>query len=115
LESDKLLEVEPDWVNLGETADGIPVNRYFANNPHMLLGTMSIENGHRMYGAADSTTCMPIPGADLAEQLDRAVANIKGQITQIDLDDVGEIVDESIPADYNVRNFSYTIQIIVIA
>lgn len=58
--------IEPEWVKTGNTADGISVNKYFIDNPEMLLGTMTNDSGTRMYGNENSTTCLPFEGADLA-------------------------------------------------
>jgi N12 class adenine-specific DNA methylase len=104
---DRLMDIEPDWVHLGVTEDGIPVNRYFAEHPEMVLGTMEYDD--MMYGDRRETTCRPVPGADLAQQLREALSNIRGQITEAELDDIEGTLDESIPADPNVRNFSYTV------
>lgn len=104
---DRLLDIEPDWVHLGQTEDGIPVNSYFAEHPEMMLGTMVYDES--MYGDAKDTACHPIPGADLADQLQEATANIQGHITEVELDDIGAQVDLSIPADPDVRNYSYAV------
>ena len=108
---DRLIDIEPDWVHLGQTDDGIPINHYFADNPHMVLGTMSIDSGMRMYGNENTATCVPIEGADLGEQLKSALSYVEGQITEVELDDLADeaAVRASIPADPNVKNFSYTI------
>ncbi|MGL6200421.1 MAG: SNF2-related protein [Lachnospiraceae bacterium] len=98
---------EPDWVHLGLTEDSIPVNSYFAEHPEMILGTM--EYDERMYGNQKETTCKPIDGADLAEQLEQALLSIEGEIREAELDDIEGIADVSIPADPDVRNFSYTV------
>ena len=106
-----LRDIEPDWVHLEQTEDGIPINSYFAENPHMILGKMSIENGQRMYGAENAATCLPIEDADLGEQLREALYHIQGQITEVSLDDLADeiTVRQSIPADPNVKNFSYAL------
>jgi hypothetical protein len=103
---DRLIDVQPEWVHLGQTEDGVPINRYFIENPNMLLGTMAFDD--RMYGNNTETTCNPIEGADLAEQLRDALSNIDGQITIAALDDLADEMEAraSIPADPNVRNFS---------
>jgi N12 class adenine-specific DNA methylase len=105
---DRPIDIEPEWVHLGLTEDGLPVNRYFLDNPGMLLGRMSNESGSRMYGNLNSTTCIPIEGADLAQQLKNALSNIQGQYTLEELDDLEGVDDHAIPADPNVKNFSYT-------
>ena len=104
---DRLIDIEPDWVHLGRTSDGVPVNSYFTDNPEMILGTMAFDES--MYGGEKDTACKPIPGADLARQLRDAVSNIRGQITENELDDIEGAGDTSIPADPTVRNFSYTV------
>lgn len=98
---------QPDWVNLGETPEGYHVNNYFVQHPEMVLGTFSDEN--TQYGKQE-VTVEPIPGADLGEQLREAVKNIRGQINEVELSDTDlEDVPEALPADPNVRNFSYTV------
>jgi len=104
---DRVVNDEPNWVHLAKTEDGIPVNQYFADNPDMLLGTMTYEN--TMYGNASDTTCRPYEGADLSEQLRDAISNIHAEITEYVLDDLAGKEEASIPADPSVRNFSYTI------
>ena len=102
---DRPVDVEPDWLHLTETEDGLPINQYFADNPDMVLGTMAYDE--RMYGNSRETTCVPVEGADLAGQLSAAMENIHGEITEYELDDIDEGEDKSIPADPSVRNFSY--------
>ena len=98
---------QPDWVKLGETPEGYHVNNYFVQHPEMVLGTFSDEN--TQYGKQE-VTVEPIPGADLGEQLREAVKNIHGQINEVELSDTDlEDVPEALPADPNVRNFSYTV------
>ena len=106
---DRLIDIQPDWVHLGQTENGVPVNSYFADNPHMMLGTMAFDD--RMYGNNSETTLNPIEGADLAEQLKTALSHIRGKITELELDDLADeiAVRDSVPANPNVRNFSYTI------
>ena len=106
-----LRDIEPDWVHLGQTDDGIPINSYFVDNPHMMLGKMSVESGGRMYGAENAATCVPIEGADLSTQLRDALSHIEGQITEVSLDDLADeaAVRYSIPADPLVKNFSYAL------
>lgn len=107
---DKMLDIEPDWVNLGQNADGVPVNKYFEQHPEMILGEMKQGVEFSMYGNADATACVPIEGADLKAQLKEAIKNIQGEIPEIETAEVenGKVL-ESIPADPNVRNFSYTV------
>ena len=104
---DRLIDIQPDWVHLGKTEDGIPINNYFADNPEMILGTMDYDD--QMYGNEKDTACLPIEGADLAELLSSALSNIHGTITEIDISDIDDMADVSIPADPTVRNFSYTV------
>lgn len=110
---DKPLDIEPDWVHLGKTIDGLPVNQYFIDHPEMVLG--KIVQGNKLYGrGGDDTMCVPIEGADLKEQLKQAVANIKGQIPEaaVNIEQREKSPVESaqtIPADPNVKNFSYTV------
>ncbi|KUO71737.1 MAG: helicase [Clostridia bacterium BRH_c25] len=104
---DRVIDIVPDWVNLSTTEDGIPVNSYFADNPDMILGTMGYSE--RMYGNAKETTCTPYENADLAELLREALENIHAEITEYEMDDISDDIDTSIPADPNVRNFSYTV------
>ena len=100
---------EPDWVHLGETEDGIPVNSYFAEHPEMVLGTLAWDDS--MYGDKKETACLPLEGAVLSEQLSAAIQNIQGQYTQAELPDLGEgeAIRATIPADPNVKNYSYTV------
>ena len=107
---DRQIDIQPDWVHLGQIEEGIPINSYFVDNPQMILGKMAPdERMNNKYGSTNNTTCLPIEGADLAEQLKTALSSIQGQITEIELDDIEGIQDISIPADPSVRNFSYTI------
>jgi len=106
---DRPLDITPEWVHLGLTEDGLPLNRYFLDNPEMLLGKMTNGTGTRMYGSENSTTCVPIKGADLAQQLKTALSYIQEQYTLEELDDLDGVDDHAIPADPNVKNFSYTI------
>ncbi len=101
------MEIEPDWVHLGQTDDGIALNSYFVDHPEMVLGTLRMAS--TQYGE-DALTVDPIEGANLAVQLANAMQNIQGQYTAAELPDLeeGEIVD-SIPADPGVKNYSYTI------
>ena len=104
---DRLIDIQPDWVHIGQTEGSIPVNRYFADNPNMILGTMAKDD--MMYGGNNEYTCNPIDGADLGEQLREALSHIQGEITEYEIDDIEGIQDISIPADPSVRNFSYAI------
>ena len=105
---DRPIEIEPDWVHLGENADGFAINQYFIDHPEMVLGRQTSES--TQYGRQDFTVA-PIEGADLAEQLSGAIRNIRGTYAEAELPDLGEdeTIVETIPADPNVRNFSYTV------
>jgi len=107
---EKMLDIVPDWVELGKTADGVPVNKYFEQHPEMILGTMKQGVEFSLYGNADETACVPVEGADLKEQLKAAVANIQGQIPEVKMQrEDGEKELKSIPADISVKNYSYTV------
>jgi N12 class adenine-specific DNA methylase len=106
---DRIIDIEPDWVHLGQTEDGIPVNSYFADNPDMILGTVSNDSGVRMYGGENSVSCVPFPDADLADLLDEAIHNIHGEIAAYEHDEEELEDDGGIPADPTVRNFSYAL------
>lgn len=102
---DRVALEEPDWVHLGTTEEGYTINSYFASHPEMVLGTFSTEN--TQYGKQE-TTVKPIEGAVLADQLQAAISRIQGTITEPELDDSElEGVDTSIPADPEVKNFSF--------
>ena len=101
--------IEPDWVHLGKNPDGIAVNSYFVDHPEMVLGTLKLDD--RMYGNAKEVTCEPIDGSNLVDQLHEAISHISGTYRDLDLPDLGdgEEIDTSIPADPNVKNYSYTV------
>ena len=101
------IDIEPDWIHLGQTADGIPVNSYFVAHPDMMLGRMQWDKS--MYGNEKETTCEPIPGADLAQQLHAAVRNIDGEYKRIEVSEMDINEGRTIPADPDVRNFSYAL------
>lgn len=96
----------PDWVYLGETADGIPVNQYFVDNPEMMLGKM--EYSTKMYGGKN-TTCTPFEGEELSAQLDRAVSRLKTNIALKTRTERQEKAQGTIEATEDVRNFTHTI------
>jgi N12 class adenine-specific DNA methylase len=97
---DRLIDIEPDWVHLDTDENGIKMNSYFVQHPEMKMvsGRFGME-----------ATCVPYENADLAAQLDEAVANIHGEITEYEAEEELEEEDNSIPADPTVRNFSYTV------
>lgn len=102
---DRLIDIEPDWVHLDTDENGIKMNSYFVQHPEMILGEMKMVSGR--FGM--EATCVPYENADLAAQLDEAVANIHGEITEYETEEELEEEDNSIPADPAVRNFSYTL------
>lgn len=100
----------PDWVHTGQTEDGIPLNNYFLQHPEMVLGKMAFYEN--MYGNATETACLPIEGADLKEQLAQAIDHVAPpdrELLHMDApeEEAGEM-PETIPADPDVRNFSFT-------
>ena len=101
------IDIEPDWIHLGQTADGIPINSYFVDHPDMVLGKMQWDKS--MYGNEKETTCEPIPGADLAQQLHAAVRNIDGEYKRMEIFETDINEGRTIPADPDVRNFSYAL------
>lgn len=102
---DRLIDIEPDWIHLDTDENGIKMNSYFVQHPEMILGEMKMVSGR--FGM--EATCVPYENADLAAQLDEAVANIHGEITEYETEEELEEEDNSIPADPTVRNFSYTV------
>ena len=102
---DRLIDIEPDWIHLDTDENGIKMNSYFVQHPEMILGEMKMVSGR--FGM--EATCVPYENADLAAQLDEAVANIHGEITEYEAEEELEEEDNSIPADSAVRNFSYTV------
>ena len=105
---DRPIEIDEDWIHLGQSENGFAINSYFAEHPEMVLGTPSSES--TQYGKQDYTV-NPIEGADLGTLLHEAVQNIGGKYQEAELPDLGENekIGSSIPADPNVKNFSYTI------
>ena len=100
------LEIAPDWLQLGQTDEGVPLNRYFLEHPEMVLGKMEMISG--LYGK--EAACVPVPGQELAEQLQAAMRNIRGEYEKaqpIEQGDAG--MQDDIPADPDVRNYAYTI------
>ena len=102
---DRMVDIEPDWVQLGTNDDGIPMNRYFLDHPDMVLGEMKMVSGP--YGP--EPTCAPFPDQPLDSLLSNAVQNIHGEITAYEREEELEGEDQSIEADPTVRNFSYTL------
>ena len=110
---ERQIDIEPDWVHLNKTTDGIPVNGYFADNPHMILGKMVMGINNSMYGNDNETACIPdTDKGTLAEQMERAISHINAKFIEQDnkiIEDEKDLLVSSIPADPNARNFSYTL------
>ena len=106
---DRPIDHEPDWVQLGKTEDGFAINQYFVDHPEMVLGQLTTES--TQYG--HDLTVAPIEGANLADQLAEAVQHIEGQYTtaEVDAPDIAEeeTTRRTLPADPEVKNFSYTV------
>ena len=106
---DRPADIEPDWVQLGKTEDGFAINQYFVDHPEMVLGQLTTES--TQYG--HDLTVAPIEGANLADQLAEAVQHIEGQYTaaEVDAPDIAEeeTTRRTLPADPEVKNFSYTV------
>ncbi len=103
---DSITDIEPDWVYLDTDENGIKMNRYFIDNPDMICGNMKMESTR--FGM--DSTCEAREDISLEEQLNNAISNIHAEIKEYEIDDIGEDEEDlSIPADYNVKNFSYTI------
>ena len=107
---DHLIDIVPDWVRTRETAEGFTINHYFTAHPEMVLGRAASES--TQYGHQDYTV-LPIEGADLAQQLHEAVGRIHGQIPEVEVPELGDeeepVSEAAIPADPNVKNYSYTV------
>ena len=97
-----------EWLQLGQTENGVPINQYFLNHPEMVLGEMAFDD--MMYGGAKETTCKPFESESLSDLLAEAVQNIHAEYTDYEIEELdGEEEDKSIPADPSVRNFSFTL------
>ena len=105
---DRPIDIEPDWVHLGENEDGFSINQYFIDNPEMILGRQTSES--TQYGRQDFTV-EPYEDLDLATQLRYAIQNIGGKYEAAELPDLGEneTIQDTIPADPNVKNYSYAV------
>ena len=105
---DRIIDIEPDWVHLGQNENGIPMNQYFLDHPEMVLGEMEYHEG--LYGGEKVTTCNPFPDSDLGEQLTEAITHIQGEVNEYEFDEIlDEEQDQSISADPTIRNFSYAL------
>ena len=106
---DRPIDHEPDWVQLGKTEDGFAINQYFVDHPEMVLGQLTLES--TQYG--HDLTVAPIEGANLADQLAEVVQHIEGQYTEAEVEtpDIADAENEKhiLPADPDVKNFSYTV------
>ena len=106
---DRPIDHEPEWVQLGKTEDGFAINQYFVDHPEMVLGQLTLES--TQYG--HDLTVAPIEGAVLADQLAEAVQHIEGQYTEVEVEtpDIADAENEKhiLPADPDVKNFSYTV------
>ena len=107
---DRPIDREPDWVQLGQTESGISINQYFVDHPEMVLGELTTES--TQYGREESTV-LPLEGADLGKQLKEAISHLEGEYREAEhtAPDVGEVETDRdfLPADPNVKNFSYTV------
>ena len=107
---DRPADIEPDWVHLGKTEDGFAINQYFVDHPEMVLGELTTES--TQYGREELTVA-PLEGANLGDQLAEAVQHIEGQYTEVEVE-TPDITDaeaerKTLPADPDVKNFSYTV------
>ena len=107
---DRPADIEPDWVQLGKTEDGFAINQYFVDHPEMVLGELTTES--TQYGR-EELTAAPLEGANLGDQLAEAVQHIEGQYTEVEVE-TPDITDaeaerKTLPADPDVKNFSYTV------
>ena len=105
---DRPIEIEPEWVHLGQSENGFAINSYFVEHPEMVLGTPTAES--TQYGRQDYTVA-PIEGAVLSEQLHDAIRHIRGTYQAAELPELaeGEDIADTLPADPSVRNYSYTV------
>ena len=107
---DRPIDHEPDWVQLGKTEDGFAINQYFVDHPEMVLGEMTTES--TQYGREEFTVA-PLEGTSLADQLAEAVQHIEGQYAEVEVEtpDIADAENEKhiLPADPDVKNFSYTV------
>ena len=107
---DRPIDHEPDWVQLGKTEDGFAINQYFVDHPEMMLGELTTES--TQYGREELTVA-PLEGISLADHLAEAVQHIEGQYTEVEVEtpDIADAEAErkTLPADPDVKNFSYTV------
>ena len=103
---DSITDIMPDWINLDTDENGMRMNKYFIDNPEMILGEMKLLS--TQYGTYEPS-CVPKENMNLEEMLDKVIPNINGEIKDYKIDDIADSEDLSIEADLNVKNFSYTI------
>lgn len=103
---DSITDIMPDWINLDTDENGMRMNKYFIDNPEMILGEMKLLS--TQYGTYEPS-CVPRENMNLEEMLDKVIPNINGEIKDYKIDDIADSEDLSIEADLNVKNFSYTI------
>ena len=105
---DHPIDIDPDWVHLGLTPDGLAINSYYVDHPEMVLGALSTES--TQYGKEECTV-LPIEGADLGKQLQQAIQNLTGRYQPLELVEEDDLTrhGDTIPADPNVKNFSYAV------
>lgn len=103
---DSITDIMPDWINLDTDENGMRMNKYFIDNPEMILGEMKLLS--TQYGTYEPS-CIPKENMNLEEMLDKVIPNINGEIKDYKIDDIADSEDLSIEADLNVKNFSYTI------
>ena len=103
---ENMTDIMPDWVYLDTNKDGITMNKYFVDNPDMVLGTMEMDKGQN---GVPMSTCKPYEGIGLKYLLDEAKEKINGEITEYEIGDIEEREETTLPADPSVKNFSYTI------
>ena len=102
---DSITDIEPDWVYLDTNENGIKMNKYFVDNPDMIMGNMEMISTRFGYDSA----CIANEEQDLETMLNEAITNIHAEVKEYEIDDIGEEEDLSIPADFEVKNFSYTV------
>ena len=103
---DRIIDTDPDWVHLNTDENGVKMNQYFIDNPDMIMGEMKMVSGP--FGP--ESACVPYEGQNLEDSLNDAIQNIHAEITEYDFEDFeDDEIDNSIPADPDVRNFSYTV------
>ena len=102
---DRLVDIEPDWVHLDMDSNNIAINQYFTEHPDMILGSMEMVSGP--FGM--ESTCTPDTSSSLKEQLNRAISNITATYEEAEIENSEDLGDLTIPADPNVKNYSYTL------